>query len=284
MKPSMTFNYSVIRFLPYPESGEFVNVGVVVSSPQTGFFDFRIERRKFRRIANFFPELHSEVYREGIYACAEEIGRMKAEIGINCKNAWQTAINPSFTTGFFRELIRPRETIIRYSEPGTVMTHEPEAVLNELFAHYVERMFAKEQDYQEEIMRKRVLEVLRTHKLLGKFKQEVRVGNEEYGFKLPFVTEPRIGFFERAIKPLNLSQDDSTKIYDHGEMWVNRIKRLQRMNLAPRDLLFTVNEPPTASRRHGAFSEVVAELEAQGTKVVRATDEKVIVDFASQED
>jgi hypothetical protein len=50
-------NYSVIRFLPYPESGEFVNIGVVVSGPQTGFLDFRIERKKFGRIGKFFPEL-----------------------------------------------------------------------------------------------------------------------------------------------------------------------------------------------------------------------------------
>lgn len=38
MKLSIPCNYSVIRFLPYPESGELVNIGVVVNSPQTGFF------------------------------------------------------------------------------------------------------------------------------------------------------------------------------------------------------------------------------------------------------
>ncbi len=283
MKLSITCNYSVIRFLPYPESGEFVNIGVVVSSPQTGFFDFRIERRKFRRIANFFPELRSGVYREAIHACSDEISRVKVGIGINGKNAYQTAIDSTFTTALFRELIRPRETIIRYSEPGTVMTHEPEALLDELFSHYVERMFAQEQDYQEEIMRKRVVEVLRAHQLLVRFKQGVRVGNEEYGFRWPFVTEPRIGFFEKAIKPLNLAQEDSTKIYDHGELWVNRVRRLRKLNLAPRQILFTVNEPPQTSRRHAAFVEVFNELEAEGTRVVRATEEPVIIDFAGHE-
>lgn len=283
MKLSITCNYSVIRFLPYPESSEFVNVGVVVSSPQTGFFDFRIERRKFRRIANFFPELHSGIYREAIHACADEIARIKDGIGISGNNAYQTAIDPTFTAALFRELIRPRESIIRYSEPGTVITHEPEAVLDELFSRYVERMFAQEQDYQEEVMRKRVLEVLRTHQLLTRFKQWVRVGNEEYGFRLPFVTEPRIGLFERAIKPLNLAQDDSTKIYDHGELWVNRVRRLRNLNLAPREILFTVNEPPQTSRKHLAFVEVFKELEAQGNKVVRATEEAMIIDFAGRE-
>ena len=261
-----------------------MNIGVVVSSPQTGFFDFRIERRKFRRIANFFPELHSEIYRGGICTCADEIGRIKGMIGINCKNAEQMAVDPTFTTGFFRELIRARESIIRYSEPGTVLNDEPETLLNDLFAHYVERMFAQEQDYQEEVMRKRVLEMLRTHKLLTRFKQGIRVGNEEYGFRMPFVTEPRIGFFDKAIKPLNLAQGDCTKIYDHGALWVDRVKRLRKTNMAPREILFTVNEPPVNSRRHNAFAEVFNELLAQDTKVVRATDEEVIIDFAGSED
>jgi hypothetical protein len=83
MKSPLACNYSVVRFRPYPETGEFVNIGVVVNSPQTGFFDFRIERRKFRRIANFFPELRAEVYREGILACIDEIDRIRAASGIS---------------------------------------------------------------------------------------------------------------------------------------------------------------------------------------------------------
>jgi len=283
MKLPIACNYSVVRFLPYPETGEFVNIGVVINSPQTGFFDFRIERRKFRRVANFFPELHAEVYREGILACADEIDRITAEIGISGKTADQIAIDPAFSADLFRELIRPRETLIRYSEPGTVLTPEPETLLNELFAHYVERMFAQEEDYQEEVMRKRVFKMLEDHKLISRFKQRQRVGNEEYRVSFPFVTEPRIGLIDKAIKPLNLAQNDSSKIFDHGEQWVNRVKRLQKIKAAPREILFTVNEPPVGSRMHSAFDEVCAELQAQGARILPAADEVAIIRFAKAE-
>jgi hypothetical protein len=193
------------------------------------------------------------------------------------------AIAPALSTTFFRELTRPREAIIRYSEPGTVLTHDCDALLGELFAYYVERMFAQEQDYQEEIMRKRVADVLRSHKLLTQFKLGHRVGNEEYGIKFPLVTEPRIGFYDKAIKPLNLAQSDTTKIYDHGDEWLSRLRRLRKLNLAPKNLLFTVNQPPRDSRRYAAFEEVCRELRAQDTRVVHATEEEAIVGFASSE-
>ncbi len=35
-------NYAPVRFLPYRETGEFVNVGVVLHCPQTDFFGFRL--------------------------------------------------------------------------------------------------------------------------------------------------------------------------------------------------------------------------------------------------
>lgn len=283
MKLPVVCNYCIVRFLPYPESGEFVNVGVVVHSPETGFFDFRLERRKFRRIANFFPELKRDFYRDGMSACFDEMNRIRTEIGVSGEHAGQMVFEPALSAVLFRELVRPRESIIRYSEPGTILSPEPEVVLNELFAYYVERMFAQESDYQEEVMRKRVLNMLQTHRILGRFKQAYRVGNEEYNFRLPFVRESRIGVIEKAIKPLNLAQADSTRIYDHGELWVNRIKRLKKMDAAPREMLFTVNEPPSGTRKHGAFMEVCGELKHQGAKVLRATEELAIVEFAASD-
>ena len=53
-------NGYVVRFLPYPETEEFVNIGVVMACPETGTFDFRIETRRRERITGFFPELEAE--------------------------------------------------------------------------------------------------------------------------------------------------------------------------------------------------------------------------------
>ena len=42
-KRSICF-YSVLRFCPYRETDEFVNVGVILACPATGFLDFKFER------------------------------------------------------------------------------------------------------------------------------------------------------------------------------------------------------------------------------------------------
>ncbi len=41
-----------MRFLPYTETDELVNVGVVMACPQTGLFDYRIETRRRERITS----------------------------------------------------------------------------------------------------------------------------------------------------------------------------------------------------------------------------------------
>ena len=45
--------YAIVRFLPYLETGEFANVGIVMLCPDAGFFDFKLLRH-VRRITAFF--------------------------------------------------------------------------------------------------------------------------------------------------------------------------------------------------------------------------------------
>ncbi|EQD37440.1 phage associated protein, partial [mine drainage metagenome] len=45
--------YAIIRFLPYAQTEEFANVGVVLHASATGAFIFRLNP-KWRRIGAFF--------------------------------------------------------------------------------------------------------------------------------------------------------------------------------------------------------------------------------------
>lgn len=282
MKTRIACNYAVVRFLPYPEAGEFVNIGVVLHSPATGFFDFQLlDAKRTSRVNGFFPELQKEHYRDALKHCGQELQRMRAEVGIAGKTAQQTTMDPAVGIALFRELIRARETVIRFGNASTVLADEPGALLDELFQRYVLRMFAQETEYQEQIMQRRVTDTLRQHRLITRFR-EARVGNEDYHVTFPFVYQPRIGLFARAIKPLNLAQTDSTKIYDHGEMWVNRIRRLRRINKAPGEMLFPIHRPAsTEKRRHAACEEICAELQNLDVLVVPERDDAALVKFAT---
>lgn len=283
MKKSVPCNYAVVRFLPYPEAGEFVNVGVVVHSPTTGFFDFQLLRApRVSRVRGFFPELQIDLYKDALKNCATELTRMRNEVGICGKTAEQIAIDPMLGVALFRELVRARETVIRFSNAGTAMVHRPEDFLQELYERYVMRMFAKEVEYQEEIMQQRVAATLKQHRLITRFR-EARVGDEDYHVTFPFVFEPRIGRFERAIKPLNLGHHESTKIIEHGEAWLTRIRRLRRINKAPEKMLFTIHAPERgAASRRAACDEICAELEKLDVTLASETDEAKVIRFAEK--
>jgi len=280
MNSRLACNYAVIRFLPYVESGEFVNVGVVLSCPRTGYFDFRLERRKFRRISNFFPELKPEAFRRALASFAEEMERVREQVGVYGETRPQLPLNRDLSGRFFAEIVRPRENIFRCSEARTALAEAPAILLDALFERYVERLFAVAPDFQEEVMRKRLAETLRGWKMLQFYKERLLVGNEEYSVRFPFARETAPGAIDRAIKPLNLDQTTTTRIFDHGEQWVARISRLRRMGLAPKRILFTVQGPAPTDKRFPAFEEVCRELREQEALVVSEHDTGVIRQFA----
>lgn len=281
MKTRIACNYAVVRFLPYPEAGEFVNVGVVAHSPTTGFFDFRLlPATRISRVRGFFPELKVEHYKDALKNCDTELKRMRDEIGICGGASQQLAMDPAIGLKLFRELVKPRETVIRFSNAGTALVNEASDFLRELFDRYVLRMFAADVEYQEEVMQRRVAKTLRDHQLITRFR-EVRVGNEDYHVFFPFVYEPRIGHAARAIKPLNLGHTDSTKIIEHGEAWLTRIRRLRRINKAPERMLFPIHAPNQSTGRcRRACDEICAELKKLDVVIVPESDDRQILHFA----
>ena len=132
-------NYTIIRFLPYRETGEFVNVGVVIACPEIGFFDFKIAPKRLRRVKGFFPELDREILLTGVKAIEAMLkshrnsGALLAEAHeLDAKTKMQGVEE-------FRGLLRRRETLLHFSDPGAVLTDDPRRTLNELYDRFVNR-------------------------------------------------------------------------------------------------------------------------------------------------
>ncbi|WP_414023964.1 DUF3037 domain-containing protein, partial [Neisseria gonorrhoeae] len=45
--------FAVIRFMPYVQTREFANIGIIITHPKSGYFDFKIEQR-YSRLSRFF--------------------------------------------------------------------------------------------------------------------------------------------------------------------------------------------------------------------------------------
>ena len=107
------WNYAVIRFLPYPEREEFVNLGVVVACPETGEFDFRMETERDSRVLHFFPALSPNLLSTAREMFLRELERVRECVSRKSGPASPSAPTRGEFDRIFNELVRPRESVLR---------------------------------------------------------------------------------------------------------------------------------------------------------------------------
>jgi hypothetical protein len=124
----VSFEYAVIRVVPQPERGEFINAGVIVFSLSKKFLEARI-RLDPGRLRALFPEADTDAIQEHLEAfpkvCAgAENSGLIARLSLRERFHW---------------LVAPRSTMIQISPVHTGLCESPEAALSALFQQLVER-------------------------------------------------------------------------------------------------------------------------------------------------
>lgn len=160
MKP-LACRYAIVQFMPYAETGEFANVGVVLACPQTGYFDFKLQTRRYARVTAFFDELHRDVYVGAIKTMQSELERIQRMVASLPASA---------------------------DRPDQIHASFP----------LVQRLE---------------------------------------------------GQVTKVIKPFNLAQHEANAIYAHGDAWLQKVRRLRKRNLLPRDIRFALAVPPQSDAK-----------------------------------
>lgn len=270
--------YALLRFRPFVETGEFANVGVVLLCPQGRFFGFKL-LKKYGRITKFFHQLDSKVYLNGKALFIEELERFTQHLRSNALDGRKRAIDVPLAVDLFAELTRTRDAMLQFDERRVVLADDPKAKLNELFDHYVERNFVTKA-YQERLLENSVRRMLfQGDSRIGALYFPEKVGTADFIVNFPFVRKSN-ETVDRIIKPLYLAQEDSTKVLNHGGLWVDKVKRLRRRNALPRDVLFPLAAPQRDSKAFLAYEEIRQELVDAGVEVTMANDEERILAFA----
>ena len=276
MKPTAEYacNYAVLRFLPYPETGEFVNLGVAVHCPATGFFGTAFEGRKTKRVTDFFPELDHDVFKAARRAIAAELGRVGRTIA--------RENDMELGRRVFRELVRIREAVFRFGEIRTILTDDPATLAGRLFAQYVNRKFAEPKAYQETVMAQRYYEALRRFRPGKVFRREKLVGTGTYHVRIPITTE-ELGSNDapqRAIKPLDLQRAEPTAVTEHGDLWIQRVRRLKAIHRMPERFIFAVRQPAGGAEADAAQS-IIADLKREDVIVIGAEETDRLLELAA---
>lgn len=119
-------NYALLRFLRYPETGEFANVGVLVMCESPCLIDFMAEEKMPARVKALFPQQSEVAYQALVQDMGREMRRVKAQIR-----------EPHTCALAFREVVRPRESTLRFGEVRTLLTPNAHAAATDLFRRYV---------------------------------------------------------------------------------------------------------------------------------------------------
>lgn len=274
--------YAIVRFMPFVETGEFANVGILLWEPESRYLGFELIGRKFGRITQFFEQLDRGVFLKAMANLAVELERVRHLLANDLPKVTPTRLEYGFHLGIFNELIRPRETIIRYSEQRTILSAHPEKTLETLFEYYIGRNFVTKA-YEDTLLEKSVKHLLEEEDLAKVF-HNLKIEDTLYSVRFPFVQQVE-GKAVKVIKPLFLGQSDSTAIIQHGDLWKLKVQQLRKRRLLHGPILFPVKGPADMEAgdvREEAFQETKDSLEDAGIELVLHTERQKIVDFAAQ--
>jgi hypothetical protein len=241
--------YALIQLLPYSETGEFANIGILLVCPQTGHWIYKLETQKYKRYTDFFKGLDHHVYRDAVAMIEAELKRLQN------LSAGATADQLLNTFNF---TVHPREAIIRFSEPRGRLTDNPEQELVNLFGHYVEFGFLRNESPEQKLV-KRIQDLVKTFELKVPFKED-HIGNPNFvSVQLPLVQTIEAKPI-KAIKPLYLGQAKINDIYSHSEQWIGKLNRLRNKVGWEGRLLVTVDGLSEKAEIRKVQNEIVTEL------------------------
>ncbi len=266
------YQYAIVRFLPFPETEEFANIGVVICFPQLNRFEFRLDTpRRIKRVNEFFDLQHRKgLYGDTLRAVGSELTYFKKAVEQRELRALQAL-----------ELTqKPRETIIRFSTiRAGISKQNTDTIVKDIFAKCVVQPHEiKEQ--REMKLERNIRHYLDTLNLPVPFRKANIGSADTYQVSLPLVQKQSEQI--RVIKPLFLGQADPSKVVEHGDKLIGRLNRLRTFGALPEQVLVTWDcgtGGSEALRRNQSM--VLKELEQfPGVELVAADDQSLLKAFA----
>lgn len=267
-----------VVFCPFPETGEFACIGVIMCCPAIGWYGYKLiktNERPFKRAAKFFEQIDDSIIRTAIRCAKQDIDYT---IGLATEE-----LDPIVRNSAFQNLIRPREGFIRYGNARAVMTQDYKAELENQFANIVRRDFIDREGFYENKMRERVQQYLMTRKIAYASKKKFEYEHGCFSFSLPFVIGD--GDTSRIIKPLNFVMKNNNETMDHWFKWKTRFGYLLQESGFEKERILVPVRLPTAGHASYDAAHRVFDLLQKYTMTVNEDDkrqeESSVVKFAT---
>ncbi|TCS36139.1 DUF3037 domain-containing protein [Reinekea marinisedimentorum] len=261
--------YAVIRFQPYPETGEFANIGVIAIDPLAGQFQFKLEDRRSQRVTDFFHNLDGSFYRGTVRRIKHELeARRTAVANFNAK-----AIE------VFEDLVMPKSNLFQFEQASALKATNLDIAIESLYGQFVGHKFAKKKSYEEQLRNKVKLQLdylelkrpFGPYDLLGPGGIKTRFEFVQQGNNKP----------EKIIKPFGFNGADPSKLNDHTFIAYKYLSNARLAGINKQDLLIPVDVVIESEPMEEAWTFLRPNLEKFG-ELVKAKDTEKIDEFARQ--
>lgn len=278
-----TYDFATIGFRPYTETEEFVTIGVVALDTAARHFGFTLlDARKTGRIRPMFPKV-TEMFQETRKRLETELTAIQKAVNGMGVGA-DVPLFPAFREGkegLFAAITNPREGVLCYPVKGRRMAVGMDEVLTVLRERFLEQSQLTPQQAVEHQMTQHLRDVLKKAKLLPAFERDVRIGPEEFQVTFALVHRGKAGHADCALRPLNFDLATPTDIFNRGDDWIGRLRRLKKNGFRPDRCLFTTRPPKDGDPlKQKAFTEIQGELRADEVEIVAEDEADKIIEFA----
>lgn len=183
--------------------------------------------------------------------------------------------------GLFAAITSPREGVFCFPVKGRRMAADMPDVLAALKARFVDQEGLTPQQAVEQAMARTLCRVLANARILPAYKRDVKIGPEEYQVTFALAHLKDTHKADRALRPLNFDLATSTDIFNHGDQWIQRLNRLQRMGYRPDQCLLALRAPhDDADHRGEAYHQIRAELANHDFVLATEEEAQKVVEFA----
>ena len=238
----MPILYSFIRFRPYMETGEFVNVGLFMCDVSNKQMLYKVVQKKDKRVNHFFFESH--IFENVRNMMVEELSHT-----VNAINNKTFRTEKELINYFHNYVDDVKEGIFQYSDVAAALIEEaPVKYFDKLFNLYIKQKGIAHPSREEEIIKAyRKMFQGAQNPILKQYKSCIVKGDLS-SYKLPLALESTNSIL-KAVKPLSFDQTTSANMVEHCDSWIARINRSSQENLINKnDILFTLDTAETKDK------------------------------------
>lgn len=204
-----------------------------------------LEAKKTRRLTQFFPEIERKVFTRTLSNVADEFRTPDENINSGSDMGLTPLLDLGGSDGkaIFRVLTSAREGTVRLRARGVIMTDNVDRWIDDAFERFVMRIGEAPLDPAELVLTDQIKRLLSEWKIDQVYK-EARIRERHIHATFPFAYTPEgVEIPTCAIKPLHLGQASPTRIFDHGDRWLQKVRRLRQFGCLPDRVIFPVQLP-----------------------------------------